>query len=127
MSSENISVEEQIARRLECVANPLNLAKEAKILNATTSEIIQYKLWPHLTEFIRVIYNNPLIICAKSKQVGVSWTLALMALHWCYKTGTNVIELSAGEREATMLLDKSRFILDHLPPYLQLKIGRAHV
>ena len=120
MSSENISIEEQIARRVEIITSPLELAKEAKILNATTSQIIQYELWPHLVEFIRVIYNNPLIICAKSKQVGVSWTLALMALHWCYKTGTNVIELSAGEREATTLLDKSRFILDHLPPYLQL-------
>ena len=81
MSSENISIEEQIARRVEIITSPLELAKEAKILNATTSEIISYELWPHLVEFIRVIYNNPLIICAKSKQVGVSWTLALMALH----------------------------------------------
>ena len=120
MLSENISIAEQISRRLEVIASPLNLAREAKILNSTTMEIIQYQLWPHLVEFICAVWNNPLVLALKSKQVGISWALALLARHWCYRTGANVIEISNGERAAIDLLDKSRFIEDHLPSYLQL-------
>ena len=118
--SSEVTIEEQIGRRLEVIASPLELAKEAKILNATTSQIVQYELWSHLVEFIKIVWNNPLVIVIKSKQIGISWTLALLALHWCYKVGTNVIEISNGERAAADLLDKSRFILEHLPSYLQL-------
>ena len=119
-----LSVEEQIGRRVEIMASPLKLARVAKIINATTSDVIQYEVWAHLEEFMREVWNNPLVIVLKSKQVGVSWCLALLALHWCYKGGTNVIEISNGERAAIDLLDKSRFIDDHLPSYLRLK--RVH-
>ena len=119
MSSNDLTVEEQIARRLEVIANPLELAKEAFIIDSTTNRIIAYELWNHLVEFIKAVWANQLVILIKSKQIGISWTLALLAKHWCYRTGANVIEISSGERAAIDLLDKSRFIEDHLPKYLQ--------
>ncbi len=56
---------------------------------------------------------------AKARQLLVSWTLALVAVWDCYKTGANVLELSRGKDEAADLLTKSRFIHEHLPKHLQ--------
>jgi len=109
---------DQIEQKLE-VSDPLKFFEHVKILDATTNQIINYEMWPHLAEFIKAVFTYPQVIVLKSKQVGISWTLAALAVLWCDKVGANVIEISKGEDQAADLLSKSRFIEDHLPKYLQ--------
>jgi len=118
-----LSVIEQIKQKIE-ISDPLKFFEHVKILDATTNQIIPYEMWPHLVEFIEAIFTYSLVIVLKSRQVGVSWTLAAIAIYWCYKTGANVIMISKGEAEAKELLRKSRFIYSQLPKYLQVEIER---
>lgn len=116
-----VEVEQQLNDYIDASINPLKFFEHVKILDATTNQIIQYQMWPHLIKLIKAIYTHPLVIVLKRKQIGVSVTLAGVALHWCYKTGSNVIEISKGEDQAIQLLDKSRFIHSQLPKNLQLE------
>jgi hypothetical protein len=115
---EELSVIDQLKDYLD-IKDPLKFFEHVKILDATTNQIIKYEMWPHLVEFIKAVYEYPQVIVLKSKQIGVSWTLAALALLWCNKIGANVIEISKGEDQASDLLSKSRFIADHLPKFLQ--------
>lgn len=65
-----------------------------------------------------------LIIVLKARQIGVSWLLAAYAL-WIalYSEGAKVLLLSKGQGEATELLDKVKFIHDHLPERMRQEIG----
>ena len=116
-----MQVVDQISERLE-ILDPLKFFQYVRILDATTNEIIKYEMWPHLEEFIKAIYEHKQVICLKSKQVGVSWTLAAIGIWWCYKVGGNVIMISKGELEAAELLRKAKFIYSQLPKHLQLEI-----
>ena len=115
-----LSVIEQIKQRLE-ISDPIKFFKHVKILDATTEQILQYEMWPHLEYFIRAIYKWQLVIVLKAKQIGVSWTIGGVARHKCYGTGVNIVEISKGEAEAADLLAKSTFIDGKLPTHLQLK------
>ncbi len=80
----------------------------------------EYQLWPHLINF----YNNLLTVkwidLVKSKQIGISWALAIYAL-WKIMTvpGFNVIEISRGGKEAQKLLAKSGIVFDNLPDWIK--------
>jgi len=116
-----LTVVDQIFDKLDII-DPLKFFKHVKILDATTNQIIKYEMWPHLVEFIKAIFAYSLVIVLKSRQVGISWTIAAIAIYWCYKTGANVIMISKGEAEAKELLRKSRFIYSQLPKHLQIQI-----
>jgi len=123
IETKELSVLDQIGQNID-TKDPLKFFEHVKILDATTNQIIKFEMWPHLEEFINAIFTYLLVIVLKSRQVGVSWTLAAIALYWCYKTGGNVIMISKGEAEAKELLRKSRFIYSQLPKHLQLQIER---
>ena len=109
----------QLDNYTEAISNPYKFFEYVKILDSTTNAIIPYIMWPHLKYVIWAIYTFPLVIIAKSKQVGISWTIAGISRHKCYKLGTNVLDLSSGKDTAADLLAKSRFIDTYLPKYLQ--------
>jgi hypothetical protein len=115
---EELSIIDQISQKIETL-DPLKFFEHVKILDATTNQIVPYKIWPHLEYLIRAIYKWPLVIVLKSKQIGFSWTVGGIAVHFCGKVGTNVIEISSGEDKAADLLAKSRFIEENLPRHLQ--------
>jgi hypothetical protein len=114
-----LNVTDQIAEKIS-ILDPLKFFEYVKILDATTNQIIKYEMWPHLVEFVKAVSKHSQIIVLKSKQVGISWTLAGLGLWWCQKTGANVIEISKGEDQAADLLAKSRFIDSQLPKHLRL-------
>ena len=121
MSNETeLPIIEQIGQKID-ILDPLKFFEHVKILDATTNQIIKYEMWPHLEEFIKAIYEHPQVIVLKSKQIGVSWTLAAIGLLWCYKMGGNVIMISKGELEAAELLRKAKFIYSQLPKHLQME------
>ena len=111
---------DQILEKIDTI-NPLEFFKHVKLLDATSNQIVSYEMWPHLEYVIKAIYKWPLVIILKPKQVGISWTIGGIAVHWCYKTATNVVEISKGEDQAIDLLAKSKFIESQLPKYLQLE------
>jgi len=117
--TEDLTVEEQLERYQRAIRNPFEFFKYVKILDSTINDIIPFQMWPHLVQLITAIYRYPKVIVAKSKQVGVSWTVGAVATHWCYRTGGNVLTLSSNQDAAADLLAKSKFIYDHLPSYLQ--------
>jgi len=118
MEVKELPIVEQISEKLE-ISDPINFFKHVKILDATTNQIIPYKMWPHLEYLIKAIYKWPLVIVLKAKQIGFSWTIGGIAVDWCGKIGTNVIEISKGEDQAADLLAKSKFIEENLPKHLQ--------
>jgi len=120
MPTEDLSIIEQIGQKID-IQDPIKFFEYVKILDATTNQIIKYEMWPHLVAFIKAIFKYQQVIVLKSKQIGVSWTLAALALWWCYKTGGNVIMISKGESEAVELLRKAKFVYSQLPKWLQLE------
>lgn len=63
------------------------------------------------------------VIVFKSRQVGISWVLALYAA-WLltFFDSTKVLELSQKEDDAYDLLGKTKFILNHHPDFLRCKL-----
>ena len=106
---------------MEAYTNPFKFWDYVKILDPDRNAIIPFEQWEHLRKLIEVFLKYRLIVILKSKQVGVSWSLAKYALHETYKTGANILEMSRGENEAIDLLSKSRFIYSQLPGWLQLE------
>jgi hypothetical protein len=117
------SIYDQVAEYVACVNNPLYWFEHyVKILDSTHQKIVSYEMWPHLVQFIRDLHTYDELIALKSKQVGVSWTLAGVAVHDCYSDGANIPMLSRGKQEASDLLFKAHFIWEQLPPFLKLKL-----
>ena len=124
MQSRHIATKEefnQLKSYVEASIDPLEFFKHVKILDSTTNAIIPYELWPHLKYVIKAIYRFPLVIILKGKQLGISWAIAGIARHICFKTGGNVLDISSGKDAAADLLGKSRFIESYLPKNLQLE------
>jgi len=114
---------EQIHELARVKYNPYHFFENyVYILDSTTNRIIKYEFWEHLQFLIAAMIKYPLVLVMKSKQIGVSWTLAGIAYEDGYKTGANVLEISAGQIEAAELLDKSRKIRSYLPKFLQLEL-----
>jgi len=82
---------------------------------------LSYESWPHLVEFYQSLERYKLISLLKSKQIGVSWALAIRVLRRLYTTpGANILELSSGEKEAQKLLNKSKIVYHNLPEWMQI-------
>jgi len=118
-SNTGIEVQEQLNEYVEAISDPYKFFSYVKILDSTSNTVIPYEMWEHLRYFIWAVYSHSLVIVLKPKQVGISWTLAAIAQHWCYKLGANVLLLSHGKDEAADLLAKSRTIYQYLPKFLQ--------
>jgi hypothetical protein len=98
----------------------LEFYRYCQINDSAKKAVIPMELWPHVKYLTRCFEDNQQVIVLKSKQIGVSYTLAFYAL-WKVLTqkAFNVLILSAGEKEASMLLDKCKFAYTHLPVELQ--------
>ncbi len=103
------------------------LQKHAKIVETPTltkpGGVIPFQLWEHLKQLIAALLTHRLIVVMKSRQIGVSWTIAAYSLWLALgKEGANIFLFSKGETEAAELLDKSRRIHSQLPEYMKLKM-----
>lgn len=81
---------------------------------------LEYELWPHLIDFFKHLRTEKLIDLIKSKQIGISWALAVYAL-WKIMTvlGMSVLELSRGQVESQALLAKSKIVFHNLPEWIK--------
>jgi hypothetical protein len=80
---------------------------------------MKFAPWPEQIRVLRSFQERRLIIVLKARQLGLTW-LALIYAVWnlLCKAGFSASGLSKGENEAKELVDRIRFILRHLPPYL---------
>ncbi len=94
-------------------------------INDPDRGIIPFEPWPHLLYLIRCFLTHKEIVILKARQLGISWLVAAYAL-WKsqFYASTQVLLLSQGEKEATKLLDKCRFIYNQLPEYLKLEVRK---
>lgn len=92
-------------------------------INDAHKGVISFEFWPHLLELITVFLTQSKIIVLKSRQVGVSYILALYAL-WKAMTckGFNCLIISAGEKPAARLLEKAKFAYMHLPEWIRQNV-----
>ena len=81
---------------------------------------VEYELWPHLEDFYKNLASEKLIDLIKSKQIGVSWALAIQALWEIYFVeGWSVLEFSRGQVESQALLAKSKIVYNNLPRWMR--------
>lgn len=73
---------------------------------------------------LELLQNGEDVVILKSRQVGVSWTVAIFVV-WMlhFRPGAEVLLISQNERKAIKLLGKVKFIARNLPPFLQREKG----
>ncbi len=79
-----------------------------------------WELWPHQRDILELAIRRRRIIVLKARQLGVTWTWALLAL-WYASThpGTQVVIVSVGERESMAVVRRIRFLYESLPAALR--------
>ena len=80
---------------------------------------IKLTLWPAQAKIIPKIINSLLLIFLKTRQVGLTWLAAAYVL-WCalkYPLFLAVV-ISLNEDHSTEFLDRVKFILRRLPPWM---------
>ena len=111
--SERIDILAKIA------VDPFEFLKYVKI-QEPGKLAVEYQLWPHLVHFYGALKKYRLIDLIKSKQIGISWALAIHALRQIMTIpGWSVLEFSKGRDESTELLDKSRVVFNNLPEWIK--------
>lgn len=88
---------------------------------------IPYEPWPHLRQF-NEITNNPSysrIVVLKARQLGISWDLAIDALHnGLFVPGSNSLMFSRRQVESIEMKERAKFVWRYLPDFLRLPIGK---
>tara|TARA_Y100000310_G_scaffold144390_1_gene143630 strand:+ start:3228 stop:4691 length:1464 start_codon:yes stop_codon:yes gene_type:complete len=107
------------------------LSNYVLIQDRIRQEVVPWQAWGHLCQLVELIQvwadrevREPLfIIIFKSRQVGASTTITGIG-NWLagFYQSTKVIMQSQRAREAAEMLDRARFINEHLPTYLRMKI-----
>jgi len=78
------------------------------------------ELWTAQRELLELAMRRRRIIVLKARQLGVTWTWALLAL-WYAMThpGTQVVIVSIGERESQSVVRRIKFLYESLPASLR--------
>lgn len=107
-----------------CATHPAGLIPHAVILDRVRG-LIPWEDWPHLRTLLDDWTRQRRSVILKSRQLGVSWAVALYGL-WVAKfsPGANVLLLSQGQDEAADLLDKCRTLETHFPHWLRYRRGK---
>lgn len=105
-----------------CLENPkVFLSKYAYIQNRNTGQTVKWESWDFQLKLLDTLLVKNKVVIAKARQLGISWLIAGYCL-WkvLFSEGAKVLFISQGEEEAWDMIDKARFILEHLPPFLRL-------
>lgn len=117
----NKLAEEQSIRLSQMAGSVVEFAKECYLVEPG-AEKTKFELWSHLVQYFREHELYQFLLVLKSKQIGISWASALLALHHIYFTPHgNVLEISQGDYYAQQLLNKSKILYFNLPLWMQRK------
>ncbi|MCX6601168.1 MAG: hypothetical protein NT025_06365 [bacterium] len=80
--------------------------------------------WHYLHRLVGVACRERFLLVPKSRQMLVTWTMvALMVWRAMFRERGVLLFLSRNERCAEELLERARFILDHLPGYMRPRLS----
>ena len=111
--------EDRIRKLTDIFANPTSFLEFVKIQEPGELSL-DYALWAHLEHFYEALESEKLIILVKSKQIGISWSVAVRALRKILTNpGSNILMLSSGQKESQKLLGKVKIIWNNLPQWMK--------
>ena len=115
--------QEELIERAKCSVDPFYFAKYGRIKEPGVGPL-PFQSPEHVLEIMRLVYNNKYSALLKARQIYASWTVALITLHDAlFKPASLTLMTSEGEKKAAKLLDKVKYLFDHLPPFLQTEKG----
>lgn len=93
--------------------------------NDQGESIIRFKKWRHLRELYRLSLRHKMLLVLKSRQIGVSWLWAAIAL-WetLFHEGRVVAIFSKNQVSSAEMKDRAKFIWQHLPDWQRLPHGK---
>ena len=111
-------------------ASPITMARFCKIVQAKKVEgddveILEgvpapLELWPHQREILELATTKRRVIVLKARQLGVTWTWALLALWYaCTHPGSQTQIVSVGERESMSVVRRIKYLYDSMPEALR--------
>ncbi len=95
-----------------------------------SNAIFLMKLWEHQKKLLKQLLKYEHLIIEKSRDMGISWTIMAFELHQCLFTeGFTCLNISRKESEVEdsgktfhSLMGRLKFMYDHLPDFLKLKM-----
>ncbi len=117
----SLSNEEKLLELAKCKVDIIYFAENYCYINdSQTYETSLFKLWDFQKDFVNLTTTQKRIIVLKGRQLGISWTVALVGLHRIlFNNNANVLMLSKGETEAQSLVGKSKFMYERLPTWMR--------
>jgi hypothetical protein len=109
----------------KCTISPLYFLQNYVYLqNRAGTKTEKWKSWDYLEKTVWAILTHNEINIWKSRQLGISWlTMGLTTWVALFHENAKVLLLSQGETEAFNLIGKCRFIYNHLPDFMRIKLG----
>ena len=116
--------DEAIAETLKCQASfPYFLFTYCRISDDVKGSI-PFEPWPYLVKVAESWARGESCVEGKGRQQGYSWALASYDI-WIlrFRKNARILSISIGERESKALLKKVKFVHDHLPSFLKLRLS----
>lgn len=123
--SEQVSVKELAKLEwLRCSQDiPHFLRKWAKLQNPGTGGKIPFDLFDFQEEAIKMFETNQYNIVLKARQLGLSTTIAGLALHkMVFMEDANILIIAIDQKTSKNLLHKIKVMYRNLPKWMQVKI-----
>jgi hypothetical protein len=110
---------DQIAEIKKCGSDPIYFIKKYVKISHPTRGPISFETYPYQEECVKSFLTHRMIICNKSRQLGLSTVSAAYAL-WLalFRRDKNVIILATRLETAKLFLEKVKGMFDTLPEWL---------
>lgn len=108
---------------LKCRESPQYfLQKYVYLQDRNTNQTVNFEPWQHLLDLLSLLLDKQPIIVLKARQIGVSYLVVAYCL-WKAKffENTKALILSKREDDAFDLIDRCKFIDNHLPDFIRTK------
>jgi len=108
----------------QCRENPWHFFTHLVQTQDPVRGALAYPDFPYLKELLQAALAHRYLLVPKSRQMMVTWSIiSLMLWRALFRQSGVYLLLSRNERCAEELLDRARFILEHLPPHMQPELG----
>ena len=123
----SLSNDEMVAEHIRCQDSFPYFLRYVEIEDANKG-VIPLELWPYLVQIASDWETGDSWIEGKARQLGYSWLLASYD-NWLlrYRKNARILSISIGERESKELLEKVKFVDDHLPSWMRMQRNKDSV
>ena len=112
---------DQLAEIKKCGSDPIYFIKKYVKISHPTRGPISFQTYPYQEDCIKIFETHRMIICNKSRQLGLSTVSAAYSL-WLalFRRDKNIIILATRLETAKLFLEKIKGMFDSLPEWLVL-------